>query len=105
MYYTEAERLYHVHGNRGEDPAEPPASAPYPHPAVSHEPRIQQLSDDFARSGLQPFHTRWASCSMNKTGTRAAASAARLAMASLASSAPSPMHRCVPSIRRLNMPT
>jgi choline dehydrogenase-like flavoprotein len=56
-YYTEAERLYHVHGNRGEDPAEPPASAPYPHPAVSHEPRIQQLSDDFARLGLHPFHT------------------------------------------------
>jgi choline dehydrogenase-like flavoprotein len=56
-YYTEAERLYHVHGNRGEDPAEPPASAPYPHPAVSHEPRIQQLSDDFARLGLRPFHT------------------------------------------------
>ena len=56
-YYTEAERLYHVHGNRGEDPAEPPASAPYPHPAVSHEPRIQELSDDFARLGLRPFHT------------------------------------------------
>jgi choline dehydrogenase-like flavoprotein len=56
-YYTEAERLYHVHGIRGEDPAEPPASAPYPHPAVSHEPRIQQLSDDFARLGLRPFHT------------------------------------------------
>ncbi|MGH7887655.1 MAG: dehydrogenase, partial [Candidatus Binatia bacterium] len=29
-YYTEAEQLYHVHGNRGEDPAEAPASAPYP---------------------------------------------------------------------------
>jgi len=56
-YYTEAERLYHVHGKRGEDPAEPPAGAPYPHPAVSHEPRIQQLSDDFARLGLRPFHT------------------------------------------------
>ena len=56
-YYTEAERLYHVHGNRGEDPAEPPASAPYPHPAVSHEPRIQQLSEDFMRLGLRPFHT------------------------------------------------
>jgi choline dehydrogenase-like flavoprotein len=56
-YYTEAERLYHVHGNRGEDPVEPPASGPYPHPAVSHEPRIQQLSDDFARLGLRPFHT------------------------------------------------
>jgi choline dehydrogenase-like flavoprotein len=56
-YYTEAERLYHVHGNRGEDPAEPPASAPYPHPAISHESRIQQLSDDFAQLGLRPFHT------------------------------------------------
>jgi choline dehydrogenase-like flavoprotein len=56
-YYTEAERLYHVHGNRGEDPVEPPASAPYPHPAVSHETRIQQLADDFVRLGLRPFHT------------------------------------------------
>src|SRR5262249_52879579 len=55
-YYAEAERIYHVHGTRGEDPTEPPASEPYPHPAVSHEPRIQQLSDDFARLGLRPFH-------------------------------------------------
>src|SRR5262249_49884071 len=39
-YYARAEQLYHVHGQRGEDPTEPPASAPYPHPAVSHEPRI-----------------------------------------------------------------
>jgi choline dehydrogenase-like flavoprotein len=55
-YYTKAEQLYHVHGARGEDPTEPPASAPYPFPAVSHEPRIQQLSDDFAAAGLHPFH-------------------------------------------------
>jgi len=55
-YYTRAEQLYHVHGERGVDPTDPPASAPYPHPAVSHEPRIQQLSDDFARLGLRPFH-------------------------------------------------
>lgn len=55
-YYTEAEALYHVHGQRGEDPTEPPASAPYPHPAVSHEPRIQQLADDLAAMGLRPFH-------------------------------------------------
>ncbi len=55
-YYTEAENLYHVHGQRGEDPTEPPATAPYPYPAVSHEPRIQQLSDDFAALGLKPFH-------------------------------------------------
>jgi choline dehydrogenase-like flavoprotein len=55
-YYTRAENLYQVHGNRGEDPLDPPASAPYPHPAVSHEPRIQQLHDDLARAGYQPFH-------------------------------------------------
>ena len=55
-YYAEAERLYHVHGARGEDPTEPAASGPFPHPAVSHEPRLQHLSDDFARAGLRPFH-------------------------------------------------
>jgi choline dehydrogenase-like flavoprotein len=54
-YYTRAERLYHVHGQRGTDPTEPPASAPYPHPPVSHEPRIQALAEDFMRQGLQPF--------------------------------------------------
>jgi choline dehydrogenase-like flavoprotein len=56
-YYTEAEHLYRVHGVRGEDPTEPPTSAGYRYPAVSHEPRIQQLSDDFARLGYRPFHT------------------------------------------------
>jgi choline dehydrogenase-like flavoprotein len=55
-YYTQAEILYHVHGQRGEDPTEPPASGDYPWPAVSHEPRIQQLSNDFAAGGLKPFH-------------------------------------------------
>ena len=29
-YYTEAERIYQVHGERGVDPTEPPASGPYP---------------------------------------------------------------------------
>jgi choline dehydrogenase-like flavoprotein len=56
-YYMQAERLYHVHGTRGEDPTEPPAAAPYPHPPVSHEPRIQHLAEDFTRLGLRPFHT------------------------------------------------
>jgi choline dehydrogenase-like flavoprotein len=55
-YYTQAEQLYHVHGERGVDPTDPPASAPYPHPPVSHEPRIQQLADDLARLGHRPFH-------------------------------------------------
>jgi choline dehydrogenase-like flavoprotein len=56
-YYTKAEQLYQVHGARGEDPTEPPASAPYPFPAVSHEPRIAQLAEDFAAAGLHPFHS------------------------------------------------
>ncbi|HEU4402855.1 MAG TPA: GMC family oxidoreductase, partial [Candidatus Polarisedimenticolia bacterium] len=54
-YYQKAETLYQVHGERGADPTDPPASGPYPFPAVSHEPRMQQLSDDFAQQGLRPF--------------------------------------------------
>lgn len=55
-YYTQAEHLYHVHGNRGEDPTEPTASAPYRYPALTHEPRIQQLHEDWKRCGYTPFH-------------------------------------------------
>src|SRR6059036_769773 len=55
-YYTRAEQLYQVHGERGVDPTDPPAGAPYPHPPVSHEPRIQQLADDLGRLGCRPFH-------------------------------------------------
>jgi choline dehydrogenase-like flavoprotein len=55
-YYTQAEYLYQVHGERGADPTEPWASAPYRFPAVSHEPRIQKLHDDLAAGGLRPFH-------------------------------------------------
>ena len=49
--------MYHVHGARGEDPTEPPCNDPYPFPAVSHEPRIQQLADDLTRAGHHPFHS------------------------------------------------
>ena len=55
-YYTLAEQYYEVHGAHGEDPTEGQASAPYPFPAVSHEPRIQQLSDDLEKAGYHPFH-------------------------------------------------
>jgi choline dehydrogenase-like flavoprotein len=55
-YYTEAEHLYHVHGERGADPTEPEASAPYRYPPVSHEPRLEKLGDDLRRAGLRPFH-------------------------------------------------
>jgi choline dehydrogenase-like flavoprotein len=55
-YYAEAEKLFHVHGQRGEDPNEPPSSGPFPYPAVSHEPRIAALSDSMRQNGLNPFH-------------------------------------------------
>jgi choline dehydrogenase-like flavoprotein len=54
-WYTRAERLYQVHGTRGVDPTEPPSAAPYPYPAISHEPRIAQLSSDLTSAGLRPF--------------------------------------------------
>jgi choline dehydrogenase-like flavoprotein len=54
-YYAQAEHLYEVRGERGIDPTEPWSSTPYPFPAVSHEPRIQELNDHFARMGLAPF--------------------------------------------------
>jgi choline dehydrogenase-like flavoprotein len=55
-YYQAAEELYHVHGLRGEDPTEPPASAPYAYPPLSHEPRVAQLFDGLKREGHHPFH-------------------------------------------------
>jgi choline dehydrogenase-like flavoprotein len=55
-HYTAAERLYQVHGERGADPTEPWASAPYDHPPISHEPRLQQLHDDLVAQGRSPFH-------------------------------------------------
>ena len=55
-YYAKAEALFHVHGQRGEDPTEPPASGPFPFTAVSHEPAIEALHDDLVKQGLRPFH-------------------------------------------------
>jgi choline dehydrogenase-like flavoprotein len=54
-YYAEAEKLYYVHGERGTDPTEPPASTPYFYPPLQHEPRIQELFDDIKQLGLNPF--------------------------------------------------
>ena len=55
-YYTQAEHLYLVHGQHGEDPTAGAASAPYRFGPVQHEPRIKALSDDLEKQGLHPFH-------------------------------------------------
>ena len=54
-YYSRAEALYSVHGLRGDDPLDPPSSAPYPHGPIPHEPRIERLAQDLRAQGLSPF--------------------------------------------------
>ena len=54
-WYTSAEQLYHVHGERGVDPLDPPSDVPYRWPAMSHEARIEQLAHDLKGAGLTPF--------------------------------------------------
>ncbi len=55
-WYTKAEWLYQVHGQHGADPTEGSWSRQYPWPPVSHEPRIQEISDSLERGGYHPFH-------------------------------------------------
>ncbi|MDR3623562.1 MAG: GMC family oxidoreductase [Chlamydiales bacterium] len=55
-YYLEAEKLYTVHGLRGEDPLEPEEGSPYPYAAISHEPYIQKIADKLKALKLNPFH-------------------------------------------------
>ena len=54
-WYTKAEWLYQVHGEHGTDPTEGSWSRQYPWPPVSHEPRIQEISDSLERGGYHPF--------------------------------------------------
>ncbi|ARV57939.1 dehydrogenase [Nostocales cyanobacterium HT-58-2] len=55
-YYTQAERLYEVHGQRGLDPTEPQRGEGYPFPPISHESFIQQIHDALKDKGYHPFY-------------------------------------------------
>ena len=55
-YYTRAESIFKIHGNKGEDITEPPMSAEYPHPALPHEPRMQEVADELGQLDLHPHH-------------------------------------------------
>jgi choline dehydrogenase-like flavoprotein len=55
-WYSAAEQMYGVRGHHGEDPTEGPWSKQYAYPAIHHEPRIQQLSDELELAGYHPFH-------------------------------------------------
>jgi len=50
-YYAEAESLYRVHGHTGDDPTEPPRSAPLPHPALPHTTLVSTVVDRLRHSG------------------------------------------------------
>jgi len=52
-YYDQAERLYHVHGQAGEDPTEAPR-VPYPYPPVPHAARIAAIVEQLRALGLHP---------------------------------------------------
>jgi len=52
-YYERAEHLYHVCGEEGVDPTEPPRG-PYPHHAVPHAPEMAVIVEKLQRQGLHP---------------------------------------------------
>ncbi len=51
-YYSEAEHLWRVRGERGSEPTDGAASRPYRHPAIRHESRVRELIADLARAGV-----------------------------------------------------
>ncbi len=55
-YYTEAEKLFDVHGLRDTDPTEPPSDSPFPFPPISHEPRIAEIGEALKAKGLHPAY-------------------------------------------------
>jgi choline dehydrogenase-like flavoprotein len=55
-YYTEAEQLYKVHGQTGDDPTEPHHSQDYPYAPVGHDPQIKNVVDAIAQQGVHPAY-------------------------------------------------
>lgn len=53
-FYQQAEQLFHVRGQLGEDPTEPPHSGTYPFPPVPDEPAIADLRRRLKALGLHP---------------------------------------------------
>jgi choline dehydrogenase-like flavoprotein len=52
-YYDRAEALYHVHGQHGVDPTEPPRG-PYPYAPVPHGSGMEKIVADLREFGLHP---------------------------------------------------
>jgi choline dehydrogenase-like flavoprotein len=54
-YYDEAERLWQVHGHRGDDPTENGDEPPYAYEAIRHDPGIAALKAHWEAQGWRPF--------------------------------------------------
>ncbi|MFV2172752.1 GMC oxidoreductase [Actinomadura sp. LOL_016] len=54
-HYAEAERVYSVHGLKGEDPTDPWRSGDFPFPPLPHEPAVAAFADSARSQGLRPF--------------------------------------------------
>jgi choline dehydrogenase-like flavoprotein len=52
-YYSRAERLYHVHGQHGLDPTDPPRE-PYPYDPIPHSSGMAAIVDGLVQQGLHP---------------------------------------------------
>ena len=53
-YYERAERLYHVHGEDGFDPTEPPRQSPYPYDPIPHARAMEEIVRRLRAQGLHP---------------------------------------------------
>lgn len=54
-YYDEAERLWFVHGKRGEDPTENGDEPDYAFPPIHHDPGVARLKMHWEALGWKPF--------------------------------------------------
>ena len=53
--YAEAEQMFWVHSNKGEDPTDPWRSTDYPFPGIAHEGAMARLAESARMQGLHPF--------------------------------------------------
>ncbi|WP_051574401.1 FAD-dependent oxidoreductase [Mycobacterium sp. URHB0044] len=54
-FYGQAEHMFWVHSNKGEDPTDPWRTADYPFPGVPHEGAMARLVESARKQGLHPF--------------------------------------------------
>jgi choline dehydrogenase-like flavoprotein len=55
-YYSDAERIYAVHGSSSGDPTEPPRAGPYPYPPIPHQGLVKSLVERVQATGVPVSH-------------------------------------------------